>query len=273
MVNPRTKELRDTYRPGDHLQGRVLTRPRSGLAWIDFHGRPLLARILTPVHVGRMVDFQIISLNPQIVLRQTGPGTPEEGEDMSLLVRSLLGVRSTFEHLVMEHLPSDKLLSEPDLVLRRRLFRRIVQQDPESWSTLVRVREGVARMNTALARKGARRYLYLPWLLPPARESEMVSMPPFSLAASAGESIWRARMGDQPVAAALNIRPPKIFCRLFCDDRHIAGMLARWARGWCFGGRPLELKLLDTLPLDAWTGSEPLALLLDDGTANVNLRV
>jgi hypothetical protein len=277
MGRLRTSEFRSRYRPGDRVQGKVLNRPEDGLAWIDFQGLPLLARIRTPVHLGQRVSFLVASLYPEIILKHIDQNLPgEETWDIAVLVRNLLGLRSTFEERFMAGLSPEALLAEKDLVMRRHAFRRSVQADAQGSSALVRIRETVHLINACLAKNGRRRYLYLPWLLPIARQPDLALVPASAdgpYGAGPGEYVYRARIGDRPLVATLHIRPPHVACRMYHDDRRMARTLARWAQGWSFGALPLELNLLDPLPLSAWSGADPLEMLFGDREARVSLRI
>jgi hypothetical protein len=278
MGTLRTNEFRKKYRQGDRVQGRVLTRPQDGLAWVDFNGLPLLARILTPVPRGQRVLFLIASLHPEIVLRQIDPVLSGEGSgDIPTLVRRLLGLRTSFEERIMYGLPVDTLLSEQDLVRRRLAFRRSVQADVQVSSAYVKIREIVDSVNTCLARSGPRRYLYLPWLLPLARGGDLVATRLTSetgmVGGGSGDYVYRAGIEGRPVAATLHISPPRAACRIYCDDRRLARTLSRWAEGWRFGALPLELTLLEPLLFSAWPGPDPLELLLADQEPRLSFRV
>jgi hypothetical protein len=278
MGTLRTNEFRKKYRQGDRVQGRVLTSPQHGLAWVDFNGLPLLARVLTPVPRGQRVLFLIASLHPEIVLRQIETILSEDvSGDIPTLVRRLLGLRTSFEKRIMHGLPADRLLSEQDLVRRRLAFRKSVQADVQGNSTYLKIREIVASINTCLARSGRRRYLYLPWLLPLAREGDLVATRLTSETGMFGGGpvnyVYRAGIEGRPVAATLHISPPRATCRIYCDDRRMARTLARWAEGWRFGALPLELTLLEPLLFSAWSGPDPLELLLADQEPRVSFRV
>jgi hypothetical protein len=267
---PRAEEFRARHKPGDRVSGRVLERPENGLAWIDFQGLPLLARILSSVIPGQRVLFLIESLHPEILLKQIDPCSHGEDEGITRDLGRFLDLRRGFEERVLERLPLDTLLSERDILKRKLLFRRHVGEETVEGQALLHIETLASQIDASLASTGNRRYLYMPWLLPLARECDALNAPQHP---DEHRISLRFRIGAHAAAATLLVRSGRASCRLYLDDKALAGTLCSWVTGWRFGEMPLELSVLDPLPFGSWPGPDPLATITRSKEQHLNLII
>jgi hypothetical protein len=267
---PRAEEFRARHRPGNRVWGNVMTRPENGLAWIDFHGLPLLAQIHSTVLPGQRVLFLVESLHPEILLKQIYPSLQGEGEDIARALGLFLELRRAFEDRVFERLPADTLLAERDILKRKLIFKRHVTERTGEGQTLLRIEASASHIDGLLATAANRRYLYLPWLLPLARECDALDE---SGGVDEHRLSLRFRIGAHQAAATLLVHSGLAACRLYLDDKALAGKLCSWVAGWRFGEMDLKLSVLDPLPFGSWSGPDPLTTITRSKKRHLNLKV
>ncbi|MBF0481976.1 MAG: hypothetical protein HQK81_05235 [Desulfovibrionaceae bacterium] len=68
----RAGNFRRTHEVGDTVRGRVLRYEPPRRCWVEIDGRELLAEASIEAPVGSFLTFRIISLEPEIVLRDLG---------------------------------------------------------------------------------------------------------------------------------------------------------------------------------------------------------
>jgi hypothetical protein len=68
----RAEAFRRTYAVGDTVRGRVLRYEPPRRCWVEIDGRELLAETSIEAPVGSFLAFRVISLEPEIVLRDLG---------------------------------------------------------------------------------------------------------------------------------------------------------------------------------------------------------
>ncbi|GFK95702.1 hypothetical protein NNJEOMEG_03570 [Fundidesulfovibrio magnetotacticus] len=66
----RSERFRKAHKPGQKVRGTVVEWQGEGLAWVEIDGHRLLAQVSPDSRLGRERGFLIVSLAPDIVLRE-----------------------------------------------------------------------------------------------------------------------------------------------------------------------------------------------------------
>ncbi|MEF2145005.1 MAG: hypothetical protein V3573_06130 [Desulfovibrionaceae bacterium] len=160
--NARATAFRKSHQIGQTVQGRVLRHAGSGLAWVNFGSVPLLAQIGSTPPVGARLTFQVQQLYPDIILKEyTAQGGAATG--LGKAVQDFHTARAAFEA---------GLDALPPLPQGEKRFRSALSQ--QLGENLAQAEQCLALVNACLAGKDSRQLSYLPWLLPEARENELL---------------------------------------------------------------------------------------------------
>jgi len=68
----RAEAFRRAHAVGDKVRGRILRYDQPGRCWVEIDGRELLAETSLEAPVGGFLMFRIVSMEPEIVLRDLG---------------------------------------------------------------------------------------------------------------------------------------------------------------------------------------------------------
>ena len=161
VTNSRSEYFRNRHRPGDRVRGTILGYEAPGLAWVEIEDHHLLARIGPGGLAGERRFFRIVTLYPDIVLKDLS-GSHKADSDLRRLLGVFRGLRDRFESTPA--VPGTTPLSLPGSPSSR---FRAMRRHP----LLKDIRQHLRRMNQCLGRdKG--RVVHLPWLFPQARQQE-----------------------------------------------------------------------------------------------------
>lgn len=167
----RGRAFRRRHRVGERLSGRILRHEAEGLAWVDFQGIELLARIESRHEPGTALLFQVLRLEPDILLQELAVARAH-GDPLVPAVDGFWLARSHFETRAGALLTPNDPPPAPDA--RKRAFFAALDGDQElaaAWKALETTREAASALTAA---RGAGRLDYRPWLLPGARSGEML---------------------------------------------------------------------------------------------------
>lgn len=167
-----TNTFRRRHRVGERVSGRILRRERHGLAWVNFEGVELLAQIETNPEPGSTLLFQIMSLEPEIELKELAVARAM-GDPLSPAADTFWAARTRFE-AATSSLREELASSTGSPEERKQLFERLVSAN-EQWAALWH-ELSTARTNasTILIQRGIGVLEYAPWLLPEALSGELL---------------------------------------------------------------------------------------------------
>lgn len=166
----RRKLFRRNHQVGQRVVGAFMGWYNESLAWVEIDGQPLLAHLDADPQQGQRFLFVIKQLDPEITLQVLQPG----GGALALagMAQELWNARIHFErHLHPLHAT---LLDEDDLAQRKRLFCRLLQENPQAQQTFAGLRASQNNINAWLQANRRGQMLLLPWLLPGARDLEVL---------------------------------------------------------------------------------------------------
>ncbi|MFW5721755.1 MAG: hypothetical protein ACOCWT_00520 [Desulfohalobiaceae bacterium] len=163
VTNSRSEYFRNRHRPGDRVRGTILGYDAPGLAWVEIEGHHLLARIGSGGLAGERRFFRIVTLYPDIVLKDLS-GSHKADCDLRHLLGEFRGLRDRFESN-----PAAPGTTLPSLQGSKASQCRAKPHHP----LLKDIRQHLRRMNQCLGREKGR-VVHLPWLLPQARQQEGV---------------------------------------------------------------------------------------------------
>ncbi|MFP4316051.1 MAG: hypothetical protein ACLFQR_07480 [Desulfovibrionales bacterium] len=270
----RARRFRARYRVGDRLMGVVLTRPEHGLAWIDIQGHELLARISTTASPGQQLLFTVLRLHPEIVLQEL---SDRDGESLVSTVRGFLSARTSFETTFLGRngpIPPDAI---KDFHHRKSLFLHWLQSTTEGVEQYAGLVQLQADINSTLDREhSGAHYMYLPWLIPKAREIEAIVF-------------GSTQQGDAVLTIVLRFQSLEHGVVLVNTHRHIKKISYQVAmerperfpqlhpmlRGWTYETPDLEITCLGASVLKNGHKASILADLVrtHEATPGLNLRV
>ncbi len=165
----RRKAFRKQRRVGDVVHGRLLRAESDELAWVDVEGQELLAAIPSPPAPGTRLIFLVKQLEPDIVLQHIPSG---QGQVVRLdALSSFWTSRANLECAVAEGFSVE---NENSPAHRQEAFTRWLRQNPAAAECFSRYSKAVEILNAQLQAAGAGRLLAMPWLLPEARDQELL---------------------------------------------------------------------------------------------------
>lgn len=265
----RVEQFRRERRVGEEVRGKMLGFEASGLARVLIEGREMLARVGGSPAPGQIMLFLVVSLHPEIVLKEL-PIQERATRDMAPLVNELDRRRAALESRLSaepqvqpEDLPADILKRKP-------LFLSGLESNPKALALFMEIQDYCQEANAFLIPSGRGRYHYLPWLLPGATGQEALirrTRPPAGKKkGQAGESpvLWDVQFCFDHIEAgrsALHIlyARPRARYRLFLERPKAAASLLPLFQGLRLGHVAIEQECLGVGPLPASFGSGLLA--------------
>lgn len=200
----RARLFRRDRRIGERLRGTLLRRVNETLSWVAIDGHELLAYVTTPHEPGEPLYFEVVRLDPEIVLREMVPDTVE-GTPADIIPMAWLTARESFEAHTAPLRRS--LTDDPDPESRRRRFFQGVAEDSGTLLRYAELLDLLAAVNSMLdALPDETAVLrYVPWLLPE----------------SGGQDLLIRVRDDRNADAALGFRLDRIGAgqvRILCRD-------------------------------------------------------
>lgn len=239
-------------RPGQRIVGRILRRERPGLSWVDFDGQALLADIPSDPDPGQVRLFEVERTEPDILLREIGPVRTAPAAAAADLAAFRLA-RSRFEAAAADLLQALGALDDPGQ--RAAAFAQAVAQSPpRAWEEAVRALDA---LEAAFARCGLGRPGYQPWVLPQARDSELVFLPLSGDLSETALSFTLPGTGAGEVRLLCGpARPGHAGCgaRLFLENKALAPAAAQAALALAPAGVRPEMLGCAALPLERRAG-------------------
>jgi len=174
----RAEAFRRKCRIGERLYGRIVEWEAPGLAWVDFKGQELLARIHSRPVPGQILLFQVLRLYPDIVLHELCPAK-SGAEPLTAWLQTFWAGRARFETLTvsLRRGLARKHINDPDK--RKDEFLRLVGLEADVLALYVQLLAAQQNINELLAEESAgARFAYPPWLLPEAHSQELLATPP-----------------------------------------------------------------------------------------------
>jgi hypothetical protein len=172
------EEFRRTFRTGEQVAGRVLSRPDALHAWVDISGFELLAATDTNPPAGSTLSFFIARMHPTVVLREVarrdGAGDGPDPRRIGAALSGFAGARAALESRLAALGPAEMPPTggpPVDLASLKRRFLARLRRDPQAWEAFSRTAR-LARELSSLSRAG--RFLYAPWYPPRATGHELV---------------------------------------------------------------------------------------------------
>lgn len=170
----RTADFRKRYRVGDTVRGRLARWESDGLAWVTIDDQPLLTQIHSRHEPGTWLTFEVQQVAPEILLREKrGGGGGGEGGRAGLL-QEYNAARTHFESVGFGLLRSLSPRGSSPGQRRAALFEALSSAEDAVREAYVQVMARNALINARLAPGGPARFFYQPWLLPSARQVELL---------------------------------------------------------------------------------------------------
>jgi hypothetical protein len=244
----RTSAFRDTHRVGQLVRGRILRQEAPGRAWVFINGHELLADINAEHALGRELTFRIARLTPHIVLQEISRES-SGGSPLADAVHLFWGLRSKLEallaaHSASKHPPAPD--STPDAREARARFFRSLDHSAEAALAYLHLAAMQARINELLAQRGEHRFFYTPWLVPGARDTEM-------LVSRGEDKTWLILGFSLPMAGSVQVRlmhkKDLAGYRLYLEDTARSQTVRTALEGLDFGDLGIQPNLLGVAPL------------------------
>ena len=178
----RREAFRRKHAQGQRVVGVFLRWQSDGLAWLEVDGQPLLAQIGGSPEPGQRIHLLVKQLHPDIVLQEI-TSESQAGSQQESVANSFLEERGGFEaafHHPHNHgsdTLSEALENETVPERRRELFFNELERSPKLKAAYEHMLARIRQINLHLAAQGGGEVLFMPWLLPMAREVEFVRLP------------------------------------------------------------------------------------------------
>lgn len=282
----RVEQFRRERRVGEEVRGKMLGFEAPGLARVLIEGREMLARVGGSPAPGQIMIFLVVSLRPEIVLKEL-PGKKRAKRDMAPLVNELAHRRSALEDMLGAAAPIPPEDLPADILKRKALFLSQLEANPKALALFKEIQEVCHEASAFLIPAGKGRYHYLPWLLPGTAGQEALIRRTRPMAGKrkgqAGESpiLWDVRFFFEHKEAgrcALHIlyAKPRARYRLSLERPKAAASLLPLFHGLRLGHVAIEQECLGVAPLPASLGPGLLAEALSQSRQSftgINLQV
>ena len=209
----RSQAFRQTHQVGDVVQGLVLRMVGPGHCWIEIDGQRLLASVNGTYAQGATLAFRILELSPHIMLEHLKG--QRGASPLAPTVHEIISLRAGFEARLAA-LSGWQRRDTPGG--RKRAFFASLAGDDDALFAWSRLLVAQASLNHLLASRGVL-FMYMPWLLPDAREHECVATGP----PPDGDGLWEAVYGFITPQAGrcrlhLYAKPPRSSFRIYAED-------------------------------------------------------
>lgn len=169
--NDRREAFRRKHVVGQRVIGIFERWQSDSLAWVQVDGHPLLAQLGGSPQPGQRLFFIIKALHPDIVLQEFVPETGGSG-GLANHAQVFWDARTGFETLLLQH--ADILLAASSPQKRKKKFQDMLREQPALGASYAKLLQSVEGVDTWLHAHGQGRLLLLPWLMPKAREQELL---------------------------------------------------------------------------------------------------
>jgi len=237
------------HRVGERVSGRVLKRERPGYAWVDFEGVELLANIQSDPDPGTLLLFEVIRLEPDIMLQELSVAR-SQGDPLGPAIDRFWAARTRFESLSAP-LRAELAALEASPDKRRAAFLAGLERDPELAAAFAAVSQAATSVSEQLANRGGGRLDYAPWLAPEALSSELLTR----AAASTEETAFSFTLPSHGHCEMRLISdPPRRTVRLFLERPELGPAFEDLLRKRLFAGLEVEFFAPAPLPPGARAG-------------------
>ncbi|BBD07980.1 hypothetical protein [Desulfovibrio ferrophilus] len=266
----RSAAFQRRHRIGERVTGRVLKRERSGYAWVDFEGLELLANIQSDPEPGSRLLFQIIRLEPDILLQELHVAQAQ-GDPLGPAVNLFWATRTRFESASTELRKVLSAMPGPEQQRKVVFELRLAEASDlaHEFQLVIKARDAV---NALLATRGEGRLDYRPWLLPDALSGEMLTVkrPEPSPAQDQGTAIEETAFSfalppHGQCEMRLMVSPTTATVRLFLEHTGLAPAFEKILLSFLFSEKSVEFFTPTNLPPEARAGV--LAPQLSSGQA------
>lgn len=168
----RREAFRRKHAVGQRVTGTFVRRQSASLAWVEIDGQVLLAELGGDPQPGQRLFFVIERLVPEIVLKEIVPG--KEGGGLVALVHAFWKQRQVFERLFLP--AAETLSAERRLEPRKKRFKELLREDGAMGQAFEALGQRQQRLNMWLRDREGGRVLLAPWLLPQARDQELLAL-------------------------------------------------------------------------------------------------
>lgn len=248
------------HRVGERVSGRVLKRERPGYAWVDFEGIELLASIESDPEPGSLLLFQIIRLEPDILLQELHVARAQ-GDPLGPAVDLFWSARTRFESISTELRKELATLPGP-VQPRKDAFETLLGKAPPDLAHgFGQVMQACKAINALLSARGAGRLDYQPWLLPEALSGELIEVSRPRSDPAPGQSPTLVETGFSftlpphgQCEMRLLVSPPAATVRLFLERPGLGSAFETLLRSFLFVGQAVEFFSPANLPPEARAG-------------------
>ncbi|THB71235.1 MAG: hypothetical protein D6E12_01575 [Desulfovibrio sp.] len=169
--------FRRSHSVGQKVQAVFLGWEQPGLAKVVIDGCELLAGVDGELEPGSRLAFRIKELLPEIVLSElVGEGAGEFSGSPLAVAHEFLAARDSLEGLLRPLLEATTIgLGTP--LERQAAFLHALTLNPGALGSWLGLTAHQVQVNSLLAAHGNARVVFLPWLLPQARNLEVLVLP------------------------------------------------------------------------------------------------
>jgi len=243
----RRKAFRSTHSVGQRVVGAFKGWQDETLAWVEIDGQALLAQLDADPHPGQRFLFVIKQLEPDIMLQVLRPGGAG-AMALAQLAQEFWSLRIRFELGMRSLIP--RLLEEPRPEAREKLFFVLLREAPEAAEAWAALERSMQEINSWLQTGGKGRLLLAPWLLPQARDFEILETEGKDSGVKLRELVAAFDLPDVGhCELRMLLRPPKARYRLLAERpdlaaplQHALGEVASACAGWYGHAAGLELE-------------------------------
>jgi len=233
---------------GQRVVGAFMNWHDESLAWVEIDGQPLLAKLDADPYPGQRFLFVVKQLDPEIMLQVLSPGGAG-GQALAALAQQYWSDHVGFEIAFQPLAGELQQIPEPDA--RKASFSDQLQQHPKAGQAFARLRSSVQQVNSWLSAHKEGRMWLAPWLLPAARELEILVVSGSQKGVRLDEltaSFALPNLGHCELRMLL--RPPEARYRLFMERPWLAPQVQACLKGLDhLGGRlAVESGGVGTLP-------------------------
>lgn len=167
----RRRAFRRSHSVGQRVVGAFMGWQDDNLAWVEIDGQPLLARLDADPNPGQRFLFVVKQLDPEIMLQVLSPGG---AGSMALagLAQEYWGERVGFEVAFQPLAQELEQVQQPQQ--RKELFAEQLNKHPKAAEAFARLHASQQQVNSWLAAHKKGRMWLAPWLLPSARDLELL---------------------------------------------------------------------------------------------------